>query len=190
MWSSPGTYRWSSDAVPRGLGHWQAVAGAAEACGAAARVKVVGCDAADGRVIVNCEAGVEVACVQGAGRLVDILRRERLPLAVTVVEPEARRGMTARADAWVERASASVDADGNVHAQLLVVVKPTLVAAERVSIITHIVSDTSELVDVETAWVTGERVVAEGSMQVDVADSVPYRPSREPQGWRAWRDTI
>lgn len=167
----------AQDAVlEESLGHWQGGdLGQQRACGAAARVKVVGCDAADGRVIVNCEAGVEVACVQGAGRLVDILRRERLPMAVTVVEPEARRGMTARADAWVERASASVDADGNVHAQLLVVVKPTLVAAERVSIITHIVSDTSELVDVETAWVTGERVVAEGSMQVDVADSVPVQ---------------
>ncbi len=162
--------------IEESLGHWQGGdLGQQRACGASARVKVIGCDAADGRVVVNCEATVEVACVQGTGRLIDILRRERLPVTVTVVEPEARRGMTARADAWVERASASVDADGNVHTQLLVVVKPTLVAAERVSVITSIQSETAELVDVDTVSIMGERMVAEGSMQVDVADSVPVQ---------------
>lgn len=156
------------------LGHWQVGDEAQHRpCAASASVRVVGCDASDGKVVVSCEVAVEVACVQGSGRIVDILRRERLPLSITVVAPEAGRGMSARADAWVERASASVDSDGNVHVKVHVVTRPTLVAHERVNVVTAIQSETAEIVDVDTVWIVGERVVAEGSMQIDIADSVP-----------------
>lgn len=147
--------------------------GSESACGAAGTARVTGIQVGDGKVTLDAEVSVEIAStvVRGVPAL-NILRFERVPIHASFDVPAAEKGMTALTRLALSHVSAILLSDAEVSIDGILDVDVDLVSSERLSVIVDIDSETQEIVDIDTAGITVEKLVGEGMIDLDLHDSV------------------
>jgi LysM repeat protein len=147
--------------------------GPGSACGAAGTARVVGARVANGKVVIDGEIAVEIATAVSRGvPALSILRFERVPIHVSFDVANSETEVTARAKLSFSELSVDVLSESEVRVYGTVDVEVDLVSSEHLSVIIDIDSETQEIVDTETRGIVVDRAVGEGSIDLDLQDSV------------------
>ncbi len=142
--------------------------------GAAGTARVTGVQTSDGKVSVDGELALEIAYAPARTVVaVNIVRFERVLFHKSFEIPEARKSMGAKARAELAEISVAPVSDGAFRVAAAVDVGIELAARERVPAIVEISSETQEIVDTETKSIIVEEMVGEGTVDIDVQDTVP-----------------
>ena len=147
--------------------------GPGSACGAAGTARVVGARVANGKVIVDGEIAVEIATAVPRGvPALSILRFERVPIHISFDALAPEKEVSARAKLSLSQLSVDVLSESEVRVYGAVDAEVDLVLSEYLSVVVDIDSETQEIVDTETMGIVVDRAVGEGSIDLDLEDSV------------------
>lgn len=146
----------------------------ARCCGAAGIARAVGVQTTDGKVSVDGELAVEIAYAPArSAAAVNIIRLERVHFHKLFEIPEAAKSMMPKARVELVAISATPVANGGFRVEAAVDIGIELTVRERVPVIVEISSETSEIVDTESKSIIVEEMVGEGTVDIDVQDTVP-----------------
>ncbi|MEA4883390.1 MAG: DUF3794 domain-containing protein [Clostridia bacterium] len=142
-------------------------------CGVAGNVKLVSVQVADGRIAIEAEIGLELAYAADRGApALNIIRRERLPVHKVIDVSEAKKGMSARVSLSITKLTAAAISPREFQIDGVLAVNARLVDTGQVAVVSDIISETQEIVDIETVMIHAEKLVGEGKVDIDLQDSV------------------
>jgi len=125
------------------------------------------------KVIVDGEIAVEIATAVPRGvPALSILRFERVPIHISFDALAPEKEVAARAKLSLSQLSVDVLSESEVRVYGAVDAEVDLVLSEYLSVVVDIDSETQEIVDTETMGIVVDRAVGEGSIDLDLEDSV------------------